>query len=306
VTQRIQRVVFTVETPEYWHALHGGVVPTAISTRHAAQDGFRFRGDPALTARLYSALLNRRVAVADLASEGTYNAENRWNTTHGIVHLCQSNNSLRAAIALCASSTVSTIASEGKLITHPQAYCVSQGFADANRNSDAAIAATVNALARSGAWVALANPIDLSIAEVDTSGWALPSGLAPANCLHIVRGSPGHAQRLVIEVPTYCADTLDRLMIAGEPLVHGGQLAECITVKTTALCVLPAEKQPVAAIAVTHRGDLLAANRHVLVRSALHGAGLPGRLPAFASLLQHGCAATCNVDGLDAAQVNQA
>ena len=100
-----------------------------------------------------------------------------------------------------------------------------------NRNSDPTIGASVNALARLGAMITLVNPVGLYMDDVDTSGWSLPDGIAPADCLRIVRGEPGRIERLVLEVPAETGRTVSDLQIGGVPVRYGGQVAECITVK---------------------------------------------------------------------------
>ena len=79
--------------------------------------------------------------------------------------------------------------------------------------------------------VTLANPVGLYMDNVDSSGWSLPGGVSPADCLRIVRGEPGRIERLVLEVPAETGLTVSDLSIGGVPVIYGGQVAECITVK---------------------------------------------------------------------------
>jgi hypothetical protein len=79
--------------------------------------------------------------------------------------------------------------------------------------------------------ITLVNPVGLYMDDVDTSGWSLPDGISPTDCLRIARGEPGRIERLVIEVPAETGRTLNDLLIGGVPVRYGGQIAECITVK---------------------------------------------------------------------------
>ena len=54
------------------------------------------------------------------------------------------------------------------------------------------------------------------------------------DCVRIVRGRDRSIERLVVEVPTDEFD-VSHIRIAGEPIVSGGQIAECITVKLVGL-----------------------------------------------------------------------
>ena len=91
---RIQRVTFTSEPPEYWQAL-SGLVP--------GDNGkdVQFTGDRQLMLELYREYVDPTVELDDLLCrtdlynqdgkltyrKGWYNPYNRWNTTHGLMHL---------------------------------------------------------------------------------------------------------------------------------------------------------------------------------------------------------------------------
>jgi hypothetical protein len=85
---RIKRVTFTCEGPEYWQFL-------------AAMK-------PAAVLDLYRQYVAPTVAMADLfGSNNRYNPRNRWNNTtaRGAMHLIQQNNTLSAEIELAAGSS---------------------------------------------------------------------------------------------------------------------------------------------------------------------------------------------------------
>ncbi|OYU75558.1 MAG: hypothetical protein CFE32_13845 [Alphaproteobacteria bacterium PA3] len=272
-TQRLQRVVFTVESPEYWMALHTGRLPHLRSDDAPWQPLFDFAGSPTLVARLYSTLLGQEVAAQDLCDVGgSYDVHNRWNTSHGIVHLTHPVNALCTHVRLCADSTVCRHDRTGRLITEATAFCCAQPSGDPNTHADPTIAGSVNALVRQGAWVALADPVGIVIDDVDISGWSLPNGVSPLDCLQIVRGEPGSILRLVVQAPPNSGLLLDELRIGGEPLRHGGQIAECITVKAQLRCSLPGTAAPLTALAPAREPHLIHANRRLL---RCLSAGLP-------------------------------
>jgi hypothetical protein len=234
-TGRIRRITFTSEPPEYWTAIFGGeIVLDSVNNI-----SYRFDGDPKFATELYRQLTGQPVEINDLRVDnpfagfrrGDYNPYNKWNTTHGIVHLCCPPNSIAAEIQLGGDATVLYGRTDGTPVTSPDELICCARYGGVNRNSDPTIGATVNALARLGAMITLVNPIGLYMDDIDTSGWSLPDGILPADCLRIARGEPGRIERLVIEVPPETGRTLGDLLIGGEPLRYGGQIAECITVK---------------------------------------------------------------------------
>ena len=113
-TNKITRVTFTSEPPEYWEAMFGTAVDPGDGTPSA------FPGDRDRVLGLYREMVSPMVQVEDLicqetiqgpdgtvyAQQGQYNPYNKWNTTHGIVHLCSPPNSITAEIQLGADATV--------------------------------------------------------------------------------------------------------------------------------------------------------------------------------------------------------
>jgi hypothetical protein len=233
VTGRIKRVSFTSEPPEYWLAMAGG-----------RMDGSEvaFPGDLRLILDLYRKYVNPKIEIDELLAaetytspigthkKGDYDPYNKWNTTHGAMHLCAPPNSLIAEINLGANSTLIYQDAAKAPVVDPDAYIAGTGFGGPNRNSDPTIAATVNVLARLGAMVTLANPVGLYMDHIDLAGWELPGGVAVSECARVVRGAPNMIERLVVEFPTDEFDVSD-ILIGGVPIRYGGQIAECITVK---------------------------------------------------------------------------
>jgi hypothetical protein len=233
ISGRIRRVSFTSEPPEYWFAMYGG-----------AMDGSTvdFPGDKDLVLDLYRRLVSPAVEMKDLQVQaplvspfgklkpGDYNPHNKWNTTHGIVHLSAPPNALTAEIQLGADATQLRHDMHGNPVVDPDALIAGTGMGGPNRNSDPTIAATVNALSRQGAMITLINPVGLYMDHIDLTGWEVPGGIAPQDCVRVIRGQPRLIERLVVEVPSGEFDLSD-IRIGGVPIVFGGQIAECITVK---------------------------------------------------------------------------
>jgi hypothetical protein len=232
---RIKRVSFTSEPPEYWLAMAGGRMD-------GVQSLIDFPGDKRLVLELYRKFVNPGIELADLLATsdytsplgthkiGDYDPYNKWNTTHGAMHLCAPPNSLVAEINLAANSTLIYQTTAKAPVVDPDAFITGTGFGGPNRNSDPTIAATVNVLARLGAMITLANPVGLYMDHIDLTGWEVPGGVAASDCARVVRGAPNMIERLVVEYPTNEFDICD-ILIGGVPIHYGGQIAECITVK---------------------------------------------------------------------------
>jgi len=232
-TGLIRRVTFTSEPPEYWTALFGGEVVLDTDVR------FRFEGNPKYATELYRELTGSPVQEDDLRvrepfgdfKRGDYNPYNKWNTTHGIVHLNCPPNSIGAEVRLGGDATVLRQRRDGAPVLSPDELICCARYGGVNRNSDPTIGASVNALARLGAMITLVNPIGLYIDDLDLTGWWLPDGIAPQDCVRVVRGQPGQVERLVVEVPAETGRCVSDILIGGAPVRWGGEIAECITVK---------------------------------------------------------------------------
>ncbi|MEY9451072.1 hypothetical protein ABIG07_000020 [Bradyrhizobium ottawaense] len=134
--------------------------------------------------------------------------------------------------------------------------------------------------------VTLVNPVGLYMDDIDLTGWELPDGIAPAECIRIVRGEPGRIERLVVEVPPETGRSLSDLMIGGVPLRWGGQIAECITVKlvggATDLRTVSNDRIECVGQACVLRSDTR------LLRAIDIGTNIPpGLMPAFSEPHSH-------------------
>jgi hypothetical protein len=225
---KINRVDFTCEGPEYWFAMAHGYpdgTPDGVRTANA-------QGDPAKVLTLYRQLVSPNVQMADLFENGVYNPRNQWNTTKGAVHLTHPANTLGAEINIAAQATVLR-ARNGQLLTDQDALICCAGYGVPRRASDPTIGGTVNALARQGTSITLENPVGLYIDSLNTTGWTTPDGTPASTFWTIVRGSPGAGLRARFEVPASKNYTVSDIRIAGVPIQFGGQIAEHIQMKLT-------------------------------------------------------------------------
>lgn len=251
-TGKIARITFTSEPPEYWQAMHGDTLQDVAGTTFK----YAFHGDPRKLLALYREYVSPYVQYEDLIchqdyltagddgqpvvqyQKGAYNPYNKWNTTHGIMHLSQPNNTIAAEIKLGADATV--LRRKGhRLVTVADALVCCSGYGGTTRSSDPTIGGSVNALARLGAYVTIDNPIGLYMHDLNTEGWTKPNGepIAAEEYFRVLRGDRGKGQieRAVLEVPASEGFTVSDIRIAGVPIRFGGQVAEHINIKLTGL-----------------------------------------------------------------------
>jgi hypothetical protein len=199
---KITKVIFVTESPEYWEQL--------------------WAVDRAAVVALYRALVSPAVVEADLRVGGPgspYNKLNMFNTTGGIVHLVQSINTLSAALGL-AQGSIHTGAARDNYETVPPGLRTSV---------DPRVKFDIGALARTGLSITLREPIGLYITGYDDTGWTKPDGTPVDNYWRIVRGSPGQILRLEYRVPPGAGFVVGDIRIGGRRIEWGGQIAEHVT-----------------------------------------------------------------------------
>lgn len=218
-TRKIVRIDFTTEPPEYFEFL-------------AARA-------PDILLDLYRRHISPAVTIGDLYDTGGYVKLNRWNTRDGAMHLTHPSNSLRAELRLAADATI--LRRRGnRLLTDAQELIECAGYGEPARASDPRIGADVNALAREGYAVTVENPVGLSMKGINTQGWTKPDGAPIGRYFRVLRGTPGNTVRAVFEVPSRARAAGQRfvvgdILIGGQRIEFGGQVAEAITVKLTGL-----------------------------------------------------------------------
>lgn len=216
-TEKITRVTFTCESPEYWTFL-------ATTT-------------PNVALALYRTFISPDVELNHLMLPGgRYNPRNKWNATtvDGAMHLIQGSNTLGAEIELGAGSSVVRVV-DGRLLTDAQELISCGRYGVAERHSDPHIGAMVNSLTRRKADVTLASPVGLYFADLNTSGWMTPDGSDPKSYWTYVRGTPKKPVRAVYEVPKSRNFTVGDIKIGGRPIRFAGQIADFINIKLTGL-----------------------------------------------------------------------
>ncbi len=200
-----------------------------------AYDYFQFLAQtaPNKVLDLYQSYINPEVQLADLFPDGPnkpYDYLNKWNTELGAMHLTHPANNLFAEVYLAATATVRR-SQHGSEITKsiPLIRCAQYG--DDARNSDPAIGAAVNGLARDGRHVTLENPVGLYMASFNGAGLTI-NGQPADGFFKTVRGEFPMALRAVYELPPELANqglTVSDVKIGGKAIEFGGQLAERIT-----------------------------------------------------------------------------
>ncbi len=203
-TKRVTRVDFTAENPDYWEEL---VV-----------------NDPDLAVRLYRRYVCEDVELDDLlwqqdvvvegdegkpevyALRGQYNRLNKWNTTHGAMHLTHPANNLFAEIVLAAQATVQRQAPDDRPFTATSLLCCA-GYGGVQRSSDPNIGFTVNQVVQQGNRIALADPVGLYIATLDRDA---------VGTWEVSRGSED--KKMILRA-SFIPDS-------DAPLQYGGQLAD--------------------------------------------------------------------------------
>jgi hypothetical protein len=248
---RIVRIIFTCEAPEYWQSIAGG--PSIYDPAGSAPADFGAKGDRSVLVRLYREILgNNSVQEQDLFfpdRPDTYNPWNHWNTTSGIVHLQQLNNTLGAEVRIGADASVRR-RKGGVEITDPTQLICCGGFGVVERSSDPGIGREVNKKIREMFAVTLRNPVAIYFHSFDPDGITKPgpgnTRLPAGSYWTSVRGRFASAKQLadgdmvvraVYEVPAGETTpdgrqlTISDLEIGGEPVEFGGQIAERIRMK---------------------------------------------------------------------------
>ncbi len=234
----VVRVTFTCEPPEYWEAMAHGYPLRYKGPRSEGNVDGRQK-----VLALYRQLVGPEVREEDLFPDEVYDPFNKWNTSHGIVHLTHPSNTLGAEINLAVAATVLRKRPDGTPITDEQELIICSRYGTKERNSDPSIGGDVNGHARAHAFLTLRNPVGLYIQDLKPEGWTKPG---PNNTRvktetefwTVVRGDgPGKmGLRAVYEIPqgTLRPDgkqmTVSDIRIAGAPIRFGGQIARFISV----------------------------------------------------------------------------
>ena len=219
------RIAFTAEGPEYWIAL-------------ASQDMDRvvelYRELVSPEVRLEELLLPQPIVFGEWElPAGFYNPFNVWNTKKGVVHLTHGANTLGAEINLAARATILRRDAAGRRITESRRLIASSGYGSVNRSSDPNIGYGVNITAvPEGATkplsITLANPVGLYMDEVAANRITDDQDRPLSGWFKFVRGKKGYGLHAEFSPPPGDTRALADVLVDGEPLQSGAQIARLI------------------------------------------------------------------------------
>lgn len=248
----ITEVLFTCEGPEYWQTIAEDQDLLLALYQELLPD--YLKNDPNTTIKKEDLLYPRDVWLGGKLSPnqqpdgmvGGYNPYNKWNIT-GCIHLSQPNNNLGAEINLARLASLLYQAT-----SDPDLICCAR-YGEVNRNSDPTIGSAVNALAVDGKRVSLHNPVGLYMASIDSSQFTMPNGdpIADFDQYFVpLRQSPDGQMivRAHFKVPNGVTFNgrpvrVGDLLVDGQPIVAGGQIANAITMQLFALTLPGAPSQ---------------------------------------------------------------
>lgn len=240
-TGRVTDITFTAEGPEYWETiaeqdpklltkLYQDYVDNTI-----IEDDLYWQFDIVCPVIEIDVDSNQAsfVNVAPVYSKGSYNKYNKWNTSKGIMHLIQRNNSLGAEVRLAADAT-RRYGIKPDLNVNPSRFeLVACGVpAGINRNSDPTITEEVNKLVLSDLKVSISNPIGLYIGDIQINGILDPDNnpVARDDILKIERADKDpfapKILRFKIVMPTERSEGLEQYTLNGFNLKYGGPIAK--------------------------------------------------------------------------------
>ncbi|TDV39152.1 hypothetical protein C7405_101269 [Paraburkholderia caballeronis] len=251
-TNRIVRIDFTCESPEYWYTL--------------------WRIAPDVVADLYRETLgNRSIRLSDLyvrdaagnpvidPSTGApaYDPLNIWNrgpertaTSGGAMHLTSTPNTLQTGIAGLAG--LATIQRIGERADPKQLLCCAQ-FGQPHRHSDPHVGRVVNEVVGTCRKITIADPPGVYMQMPDFSQYALPAraprGAHPCDYWRVVRGAlsmndvhgaplPGNfILHAVFEVPPDLGFSVGDITIGGAPIEYAAQVAATFVMQVNATAI---------------------------------------------------------------------
>lgn len=236
---RITRVDFTCEGPEYWD--------------HLATEDFDlvvelYRKHVSLDVQPEDLKWPENVVVLDggewkeLGVKDTYNGLNKWNTTHGAMHLTHEANTLGAEVGLAADATVLRGKPGNFLDAAVPLICCAR-FGGASRSSDPSIGLGVHRVVAGGKRVALADPIGLYISAVNEAAFTDFDG-NPVDCWQVIRGAEAGPHPRILRA-TFTPPSDDPVYVGGVELTHGGQIADHIQMVLYGATVKRPEGDPV-------------------------------------------------------------
>lgn len=253
---RIVRIEFTSETPEYWRILakHHPMRTLRILADFAGEN------DPAKALDVYGVNDPLSLSVEERESafvsmmfpaSGNPNIRSPYNNGQkSIAFMTVGPNTLHAAVNLAAFAAVpyvKMVGDEKVPLTGREAIRFTRQAAQDCRDSDPTIVGTVVEAAAQQRKISLFNPLGLYIADVDSASILMPDGETPIplDWFTFQRGSKvmnggstiSLSQRLVFEVPEALGLKISDLIDENtdKPIEFGAQIASRVTVALYAL-----------------------------------------------------------------------
>lgn len=249
---KTRRIEMTTEFGDYWRILAGhqpqetleliadfaGLQAVDPGDVYGELDPFAPGVEPARRSAAFTAMM---LTGHDGAVVSRYN-----NGQAAICCMVQGSNTLGALIKLVAASAhphtvIDAVTKQLRPMSGSEAIQVIEpGAAQDCRNSDPLVVERVVRLATEGRLMAFDDPIGVYIRGIDHHQLVGPDGAdVPAEWTELSRGNapseasddPPRFQRLLFEVPEGLGISLGdlRQRATGEPIAHGGQLAELVT-----------------------------------------------------------------------------
>lgn len=221
----LRKVVFTCENPEYWRFIADNDTGLLLSLYQ------QLTGEPVVLAEL---LFQEDIFIAGdgnvaVNQNGKYNPFNKWNTTHGAIHLTHPANSLSAEVFLAADASVLRANASGPVTSPGELICCAR-YGGPDRSSDPTIGAAVNGLVRQQKFVTINDPVGLYIHSLDPAPFEFPDGITFNDCWKVVRGDQAKKQILRAEFSLPNGAAMSDVLVGGEPLRFGAQIAEFISI----------------------------------------------------------------------------
>ena len=213
---KITRIDLTSEAPEYWVFLHANEPDTVLD--------------------LYRKYVSPDVQAEDLVdARGRYSLYNKWNTTHGAMHLNCPPNSLQAEVYLAAEAAALWADCRTCPPKESPSDVINCGrFGASSRASDPTIGADVNALVRANNVISIEDPVGLFLEDLRTDGWQKPdfTSFSPEEISRIVTyertsgTGQGKNLRIRVEIPEDMGFVLGDCRVGGVEITQPGVLVE--------------------------------------------------------------------------------
>ncbi|WP_241295122.1 hypothetical protein [Burkholderia stabilis] len=239
-TNKILRIDFTCENPEYWYTLWRVAPDVVVDLYRATLD------NPAIQpSDLWLKDATGQAVIDPSTGAPAYDPLNIWNrgpertaTSGGAMHLTSTPNTLQTEIAgLAGAATIQRTCGSGD----PETLLCCAQYGQPHRNSDPHIGLVVNQVVGLCNKVTIADPPGLYMQMPNFSQYALPSN-APAGAKaqdywRVVRGTttlndmngnplPGNQiLHAVFEVPRELGFTVGDITIGGTPIDYAAQVA---------------------------------------------------------------------------------